>query len=522
VSNQSFVRRFTSVGGATLVSRGLGLVRELLLSRYLGVGADAFLVAFRIPNLLRHIFVEGALSAALVPTVVQAERSGTDNQASRLVSTALVIFESFVLLMCALIVVKAAWVVKLIAPGFDAARVAQVVPMLQVLIFLIFFLSTNAVFAGALHARNYFFVPAIAPAILNVAFIGGTIFAMWQGLGPIVLAYILVFGGLVQLFVHTVSYKLAGYKFALPNKQTWRHMATVFAKLGPAILGMSIFEINLLLDNQFASTLPEGSISLLHYATRFMGVPLGVFSIAFATVLLPYFARAGVANVERLRFYFTEAVKTVFWVTLPGGMLMALVSDKIFTTLYLSSYFSLANAHSAQCLLLIFLGGLTFLSLNKIMMSMFYALNDTSGPLMIACVGIATNLSFNWLLIKSMGMYGLALATTLSAVAQMTIGLMLLRRRHGVSFLRDSLGGFTVRATAQVVLFVGLFYFLYHGVVWLVNIFCTQRLALILTDTVCFWLWIAPLAGVIWGVILLTRHRFGLRQYFIDDHGVPE
>jgi len=516
VSKPAFVRRFTSVSFATMVSRAFGFLREILLSRYLGVGADAFLVAFRIPNMLRHIFVEGALSAALVPTIVQAEQDKSTNQASRLVTVSLVIFEAVVLLLCALVVANASFVVTIIAPGFDVGRISTAVPMLQVMIFLIFFLSSNAIFAGALHARNYFFVPAIAPAILNVAFIIGTTICLYQRLEPLALTYMLILGGVAQLALHVFMYKRAGYSFMLPNSTTWSMMRSVLGKLGPAIAGMSIFEVNLLLDNQFASTLPTGSISLLHYSSRFMGVPLGVFSIAFATVLLPHFARVGRDNVERLSFYFQEALKTVFWITVPVGLLMALVTDKIFMTIYLSKHFTMIHVLQAQNLLLIFLSGLFFLSLNKIIMSLFYALHDTRGPWWISAVGIISNLGFNLILIGPLGAYGLALATVISAVLQVCAGFFVLSRRHNISLDRAELADFFSRAAVQFLILLGAFYGIYRFVTWFIFRFCSANLAHMLTDTICFWLWIAPIGGTIWILILITRRLFGLRQYFID------
>ena len=194
---------------------------------------------------------------------------------------------------------------------------------------------------------------------------------------------------------------------------------------------MSVLELSLMIDIQFASNLQDGTVSLIYYANRFLGIPLGVFAVAFSTILLPHFSRISTYAPKRLNFYLYESAKLVFWVTIPCMLGMLFFADKIFTTLFLSEKFSLQQAHETAHILIAFIIGLFFFSYNKIILNVFYALHSTFIPMIVSLIGTAVNISFNFLFIGTLKGVGLALATTISGILQTFLLLYFLRKKFG-------------------------------------------------------------------------------------------
>ena len=221
MSRRSIIKNTAKVGKLTLLSRVFGLVRELLSAKYLGadVMADAFKVAFAIPNSFRKIFAEGALSAAFVPAIVRTLGSGGKKDANGLMSLAFIFFEGLVLILCAFCMFRSDLAIDWIAPGFSNLQYENAVALLKILMPFIFFLSSSALLAGALQSINSFFVPAISPFILNVVFIIGLIACLFGKLPVSVLCYAILFGGLIQLVLHIIAYLRAGFSFGSFNKR---------------------------------------------------------------------------------------------------------------------------------------------------------------------------------------------------------------------------------------------------------------------------------------------------------------
>jgi len=375
LDKKSILKKTVQVASSTLLSRFFGIIRVFLLGRFLGSGAlaDTFFMAFTIPNSFRKIFAEGALSAAFTPKLVALIRKDKD-QAHSLLSLGFIVFEGLVLLLCIFVMLKAHFVLNLIAPGFSSGQIDRAVPLLRILMPFILFLSSSALLAGALQAVGHFFIPAFSPVLLNIVFITGLLTCITFGFSVEVLTFFILLGGLLQFIAHLIMFSRLHFVFGPIDETTWENLKSVFAKFIPCFIGMSFVELSLIIDKSFGSYLPVGSISSIQYAHRFMGIPLGVFAVAFSTILLPHFSRISIYAPSRLSFYLLESTKLVFWVTMPVMCVMSFFSFNIFETLFLSKNFSLEHVIISQKVLSAFLIWLFSFSLNKIFFNIFYAL----------------------------------------------------------------------------------------------------------------------------------------------------
>lgn len=521
LSKKSILKKLFQVGGNTLISRFLGLTREILLMRYLGVGvfADAFTAAFLIPNSLRKIFAEGALTAAFVPTFINLYEKDGREKADALLSLAFLAFEGTVLLLCALVMWKPEFTLSLIVPGFSPEQVAATVPCLRILMPFIFFLSSSALLAGALQSVNHFFVPAFSPVLLNGFFIGGILVCLSSGLPVEYLCVFILCGGLAQFLMHVFAYISLKFMFHMPRRETLSSFGHVLSKFMLCFLSMSVMEFNLIIDQRFASYLHVGSVTLIKYASRFMGIPLGVFAVAFSTILLPHFSRISISDPKRLSFYLLECSKFVFWVTIPATFIMGFLSKDIFLTLFASSS-SKFPAHlvsEAGMILLGFLTGLFFFSLNKILFNLFYSFHDTRRPMYIAIIATALNVLFNYILVGIWGGVGLALATSLSGLVQMALALYFLHSHHNFQLDFHVFGAFAKNYAVQLLCVLTPFYFMYTLSRNLIEkLFVAGWPHFFMIKSFGYWLWVSPIMLFCFYVLYKTRKTFAIELYFLD------
>ncbi len=514
---KSIMRKTIQIGSSTLMSRFLGIIRELLMVKYLGAGAasDAFLTAFKIPSSLRKIFAEGALSAAFVPSFITALRKDKD-EAHSLMSLAFILFEGSLLLLCGLIILFAPQVIAAIAPGFSTEQVALTTPLLRILMPFIFFISSSALLAGALQAVGHFFVPAFGPILLNIIFIAGLLFCWMLKLPVIYLCFFILLGGLLQFLQHLHAYFKLDFAFGRVTKKTWDSFSSILAKFFMVLLSMSVMEISLFIDTSFASYLPEGSISLIYYANRFVGIPLGVFAVAFSTILLPHFSRISTYAPKRLNFYLLESAKLVFWVTIPCMLAMILFSEKIFTTLFLSKSFTLAQAHEAGWILVAFAIGLFFFSFNKIILNVYYALHETKIPSIVSIIATAVNIALNFMLMNSMKATGLALATTISGILQTVLLLYYLRKKFGFHSYIQQFFIFCMRYGLQLLIVCVAFMLVYLGITVTIPLLLSPTIARFFLEKVGYWIWVTPVSLAAGLFLYYFRNVFGVRLYFLD------
>ena len=511
-TRRSLMQKTKEVGFFTLLSRCFGIVREVLIIRFIGANAlaDAFFTAWKVPNSMRKIFAEGALSAVFVPAIVQKVRADGRSSINGLMSIGFVVFEGIVLAFCALTMIYAQPFIALIAPGFSELQIIACAVYLRILMPFIFLISTSALLAGPLQAVDHFFMPAFGPVLLNIVYITGLFLCLTFDLSIEALCWFIMAGGLLQLMGHLFVYMRHHFSFGAITRQDFKQFGWIFLYFIPCLLSMSVMEIGLFIDTSFASLLPKGSVSLINYANRFMGIPLGVFAVALSTTLLPHFSRVSAYAPKRLGFYLLEATKLVWWVTVPVAVVMMILSQKIFTTLFLSEKFSLAQAHEAGNILVASLIGLFFFAINKILSNVYYALHKTSIPAAIAIVAVATNFALNWLLIDSLQAVGLALATSAAALLQTFLLYAVLYGFFNLKLYLWHLIEFILRYSIQMVAISVPFVLLYIGVTRFI-------LYSFFTDSFGFWLWVAPLCGAYMLTLYFTRQWFGIRLLFLED-----
>lgn len=519
MNKKSVIRKVIGVGTSTLASRMLGVAREVLQAQYLGVNAlsDAFNMAFNIPNSLRKIFAEGAVSAALVPTFVKSIRNNQKEVVDSLVFLAFIFFEGLVLFICSLVMWQSAFIIHLLAPGFSSEQVATTVPMLRILMPFIFFISSSAIFSSALQSVNHFFIPAITPAVMNFVIIGSLAVCIAQDLPISYFCYFWLLAGFVQLVAHIATFIKLNFSFAKITHRTWQ----LFKPVGMNFLfclvsvGMTS-EISLIVDSIFASYLPAGSISLMKYAIRFMGIPLGIFASSLSTIMLPYLSRVSTYAPKRLSFYLLEASKLVFWVCVPMMLVMAFLAEKIFHTIFLSSKFTLVQVQEAQSILIAFLIGLCSLSLNKILLNMYYSRNVMWLPAVIALCGIIINIVFNFILVGSLHATGLALGTSIAALAQTVLLIILLRVRFGFVFYADHFFKFALRYCGQLTVILLCALLAYYGITFVIQTQFSVGISNFFLYRIGFWFWAGPLCALTAGALYITRKHFGVHLYFLD------
>lgn len=508
------IQKTIQVGGWTFISRCLGIIREILTVHYMGASAvsDAFFTAWKIPNTLRKLFAEGALSAAFVPTIVQTMRAEGREDIKGLMSLGFVVFEGMVLFLCMIGMLCAQSVIALIAPGFSHEQIVAGAQFLRILMPFIFLISSSALLAGPLQAIGHFFAPAAGPIFLNICYIAGLLICLKYTLPITTLCWFILCGGVVQLIVHIIAYMRLHIGFGLCTREDLATFGHVLLRFIPCFLSMGVMEVGIFIDTSFASLLSKGSVSLLSYANRFMGIPLGVFGVALSTILFPYFSQVSTYAPRRLGFYLLEATKLVGWVTLPVAITMMLLSRKIFITLFVSEKFSLTQASQAGTILIVALGGLFFFAINKIILNVYYSLHHTVVPAIIAVSSVIINTFLNWLFIDSMQAAGLALATTTAVCVQSLLLFGGLHYYLGLHLYLPSLLLFFARYCIQLVTIGVVFIVLYHGIVY--GLFFSS--AFFFIDSFGFWIWVTPLSMLFMLMLYMTRSWFGIRILFLE------
>ena len=493
-------------------------MREILKVRYLGSSdlADVFVVAFKLPNSLRKIFAEGALSVACIPTFVDLIGAGKKKEANSLMTLAFLGFEGALLALIAIVCVKAEWVVWFASSGSSPEKLAGAAALLRILMPIIFFLSVNSLLSGAFQAIHHFLVPALSPVLLNVVFIGA-LFICWQYHLPVeYLCYLILFGSFLQFVLHLMTYWRLGFRFGPVRREVLPHFIAILKKFVPSMIGMGILEINLFADTAFASYLPSGSQYLIDCSYGFLRIPLGVLAVAFSTVLLPHFSQVRSYAPKRLSFYLLESTKFVAWVMLPATFIMMFFAQKIFLTLFYSAKFPLERVFEAQFILIAYLFGLFFFSLNKVLVNIFYALHETRLPTVVVAIATAFNIGLNWLLLDPWGTTGIALATSLAGVLQTLILVALLYTRFDFKLFPFNFWQFFWRYALQLLTLGTLFCVTFKLWEWTILHIMPMHARFLLTG-LGFWLWSLPLVGFFALGLMLTRRHFGVSLYFAEQ-----
>ncbi len=410
------------VGGLTMVSRVLGLVRDIILATFFGAtaGADAFFIAFKIPNFFRRLFAEGAFAQAFVP-VLSEYREKRDPQAVRDFVDHVAGSLALVLALVTLLgVIFAPWIVLVFAPGYydSPEKLALTGDLLRITFPYLLLISLTA-FAGAvLNSHGRFAVPAITPVFLNLSLISGALwFTGWFDTPVVGLAWAVFLAGVVQLAIQAPALARIGLlPRPRPDFQD-EGVRRVLKLMVPALFAVSVTQINLMLDTILASFLPTGSISWLFYSDRLSELPLGVFGIAIATVILPGLSRQHAAeDVSRFSHTLDWAIRLVLLIGVPAALALIVLAEPILTTLFQYGALTPFDVQMSAQSLRAYAVGLTAFMLVKVLAPGYFARQDMKTPVSIAVRAMVANMGLNLLLVWPLAHAGLALATSLAAL----------------------------------------------------------------------------------------------------------
>ena len=454
-------------GSMTLLSRISGLIRDVVLASFIGasatVVADAFYVAFRIPNFFRRIFAEGAFSQAFVP-VLSEYRSRADEAAIRVFISHVSASLGLILLLTVFAgMLAATGIVTVLAPGFldDTEKFSTTVTMLRITFPYLLFISLVAMSAGIMNAYHKFAVPAFTPVLLNLSMIASAlILAPLMGGSAHALAWGVFIAGIVQFLYQLPALRKMNL-LVLP-RLNWKDAGVrkVGRLMVPAIIGSSAAQISLLVNTILASFLVTGSVSWLYYSDRLMEFPLGIFGIALATVILPALSDTHHSRTKtEFSVLLDWAIRWVALIGLPASVALILLSDALVATLFQYGEFTAWDVEMASKSLVAFSIGLPGLILIKVLAPGFFARQDTRTPARIAVIAVGVNILVSLILFKPMAHVGLALAVTVSAYVNSVL-LYLTLRKQDVYHLQPGwplyLGKVTIACLGMgVVLYIG-------------------------------------------------------------------
>ena len=516
------LRSSALVGAMTMLSRVLGLIRDVVMARVIGADAlaDAFFVAFKIPNFLRRLFAEGAFAQAFVPVLAEYRERGSHAAVQALVDRVAGALGSVLILLTVLVMLGAPAVTALFAPGFldDPERFDAASTMIRITFPYLLLISLTGLSAGILNSYDRFAIPALTPVWLKISLIGASLAgAAWFTEPAYALAWGVLAAGVVQL-VFQLPF-LMGIRLLPRPVIDWHYegVKRILKLMTPAIFGVSVSQINLLLDTVIASFLPTGSVSWLYYSDRLSELPLGVFGVALGTVILPNLSRQhAAASAETFAATLDWAVRMVLLVAVPAGVALVILAEPILATLFYDGRQIDARdiTMSALSLKAYALGLIAFM-LIKVLAPGYFARQDTATPVRIGIIAMSANMVMNIALVIpfhhywQVGHMGLALATSAAAYLN---GFLLYRglRRAGVYRPLPGWWRFIVRLTvaslAMVAVVVAL---LWHVDDWLVATTMTRAI----------WLGGICLAGG--GAYLVALAATGLRLHHLRPGGRP-
>jgi len=425
------------LGAATFLSRIMGMVRDMVVSHLFGAGlyTDAFFAAFQIPNMLRRFFAEGALTSAFVPTFSEWYTNKGEDDTRALAN---VCFTALTVVMAVIVLLGIAFSPQLIGvmfPGFagNPEKVSITILLNRLMFPYIFFVSLVALCMGILNTVRHFFTPAISTVFLNISMICCALLLHARFRVPIVaLAVGVLVGGVLQLLLQLPVLYRKGFAFRPDFHFGHPAVKRIALLMVPSVFGVGVYYLNIAVGAILASWLPEGSVSYLYYAQRLFEFPQGIFTVSVAQAVLPSMSRqAAAGDLEALKESLSYGVRLTLFITIPAMTGLMLCATPIFSLLFMGGAFDYAKAVNCGAALLYYSVGLSFVAMVRVLVPAFYALKDTRTPVAVAFVAFLLNLGFSLALMGPLRHGGLALASSLSALANMLLLQWFLRRKIG-------------------------------------------------------------------------------------------
>ena len=441
--NTRVVKAAWVVGLATLLSRVFGFIRDMVVAGFFGAGlaTDAFFVAFRIPNLLRRLFAEGSLTIAFIPVFTEYLKKRSKEEALELAGIAFTLLSIVLTLVSVAGILLSPWIVMVMAPGFTNVpdKYELTVFLTRLMFPYIFFISLVALCMGILNSLRHFAAPALAPVVLNICMIA-SVFALKDLFAdPILsLAVGVMIGGALQLamqfpFLRKVGARLKpNFHFSHPG------IRRIGLLMLPAVFGAAVYQVSIFINTILASLLPGGSVSYLYYADRVVQLPLGVFAIAVGTAALPSFSeQAAGEDYESLKKTISFSLRLILFVTIPAMAALVILRVPIISVLFQRGQFDVASTVFTAQALLYYAVGLWAFSCIRVVVSAFYALQDTRTPVKIAVVALVVNVVMGVALMFPMRHSGLALATSIASAVNIIALTVILRKKVGRFLQKD-------------------------------------------------------------------------------------
>ena len=436
-----FTRRVGLFSIGTLISRILGVARESVFAWLFGAGfaTDAFNVAFRIPNFLRDLFAESALSAAFVPAFVQSLRSGDREKTWRFAANMLNTLALITAVLSLLGMLFSGSVVRVIAMGFtgDPAKLALTATLTRVMFPFFFFVALAAWAMGILNACGSFFVPAVAPAAFNVfsALVPVATFGWFKshGLDPIQgMAWGVTVGSVAQFVIQLPSLARNGFRYRPVLDFRSPELTRVFRRWLPMILGFATWQVNFLLNTFLLTFLREGSVTWVNYAYRIQHLPAGLFGAAIGSVAIAEFSHGAVENQSTaIRSRFRHSMALVSVLTLPAAILIIALAEPVTRLIYQHGRFTALDTTLTSQALALYCMGIWAAAATRNVAAGFYSTGDTRTPAFIAIGVVASNIVMNLLLMRFLGFRSFPLAASITQTANFGLLFLILRRRTG-------------------------------------------------------------------------------------------
>lgn len=444
--NRRVVKAAGVIGSFTLLSRILGFIRDMIMANFFGSGllSDAFIAAFRLPNLMRRLLAEGSLVLAFVPVFTDHLENKGREEAFRLAMSAVKSLTLILLGVTALGVVFSPWIMALLTPGFDQPeKMAVAVSLARIIFPYVFFVCMVALCMGILNSLGHFAAPALAPALLNVvmitAMVGMSYMTENKELLIRGLAWSVLVGGTIQLGLQVPFLIRSGLTLRIKSPFWHPGLSRIGRMMVPSVLGAGVYQVNIVAGTILASLLVEGSLTWLYYADRLFQFPLGIFAISMGTAVLPSLSRqASAGDMKGLTETFSQGLCFVFFITLPASVGLMVLSKPIVALLFKRGAFGQHDLLMTSQALVCYAVGLSSVSAVRVAAPVFYARQDAKTPVAIAVVSIVFNILLSLLLMGPMKHAGLALATSLASAVNLILLVELIRRQLG------SIGGWRI------------------------------------------------------------------------------
>ena len=437
----NLLKAIATVGGFTLLSRVFGFLRDILIANYLGAGmvADAFVVAFRFPNLFRRLFAEGAFAAAFVP-LFSRELEGDDAEAARVragefADQALSVLALVLVLFVTAMELVMPWAMEVLAGGFRAVpgKMELATELSRISFPYLLFISIVSLQSGVLNSVGRFAAAAAAPVLLNLTLIAALLgFADRMATPGHALSWGVFAAGVVQAAWLARHCRKAGFPLRFVRPRWTDKVALLVKRILPVVFGASLYQINLLIGTILATWVSDGAVSYLYYADRVTQLPLGVVGIAVGTALLPLLSRQLKAGHEDAAMNCqNRGIEVALLLTLPAAAAFLVIPGPIIGVLFRHGAFDAAAAHATAQALFAYATGLPAYVLIRVLSPGFYAREDTTTPVRIAIWAMAVNIALNLILMRVLAHVGIALAASISAwVNVVLLGAVLVRRGH--------------------------------------------------------------------------------------------